>query len=556
MGVVLFNVALWARTIGYDFVFDDLVNVLANQWIRDWRALPAAFAQHAAGFDVRFDTSFYRPFMHVFYAVAYSIAGARPWAYHLLNVAFQVVAAIGVYRLSDLMCRRWVRPERCAGMPLVSALMFSAHPIHSEAVAWVAGITDLSYTTFGLLALIAYVRGLERGTNPWPGALLLASLLSKETGVVVLFLMVVLEWIECGRDRAWHIAAAVKRLAVPALCACIYMAMRLAALGSFAPSASQHPLPVAGLVAAGAGLFARYLAALVWPVNLNIMRIVPIDQGFSDPAATFGLLVAFAFLVLAVRSRRAPFVRMSVAVVVLPLLPALYVPAIESGESVFGERYLYLPALGIAWCIGLLAGELASRTGWKRTATIATVALLLCVYAATALVRSRVWVNSLTLWTDAAKKSPNSAAAQEALCHALYGAGRIADALSACDKAIAIDPGRGDARVNRANALLVLRRPAEALREADAAIGLRFNSAEAHTTRGLACMVLGRVDEALAAYRQALVINPAYGEAHNDLGVALVRAGRFAEARVHFEQAVRLAPENAEYRSNLEACPR
>lgn len=554
-GIVLINVAVWGPTIRYDFVFDDLVNVVANDWIRSLSALPAAFASHAAGFNRQFDTSFYRPFMHVVYAVTYAAAGMRPWAYHLVNVVFQVAAAIAVYRLSDALCRRWVDSARCAWLSLVAALVFSVHPVHTEAVAWIAGITDLSSATFGLLALIAYVHAFERRTSPWPGVLLLASLLSKETGGVFVLLMLVLEWIEAGRDRAWSPAAAARRLAAPVLGVCVYAGMRLAALGSFAPSATQHPHSVPELVAAAAGLFARYLGVLVWPVDLNVMRIVPLDRGFADPAAAAGLVLACALAVLARRWRRVPFVSLSIAVVVLPILPTLYVPAIESGSSVFGERYLYLPVLGMAWGIGFVASLAARKTGWTRGAAAGSVALLLSVCVSLSLARSPAWASSLSLWTDAARKSPHSAAAHEGLCFALYDTGRIPEALSACERSIAIDPARVDARINRANALLALRRPEAALREADEVVARRFNSAEAHTVRGLALMALGRADEALAAYRQALVIDPEHAEAHNDLGVALVHLGRPDEARTHFDRAVRAAPGNPEYVWNLRACP-
>lgn len=554
--IVLINVVVWGPTIRYDFVFDDLVNVVGNSWIRSLSALPTAFARHAAGFDQQLDTSFYRPLMHVLYAVTYAVAGLRPWAYHLVNVMFQVAAAITVYRLSDTLCRRWVGNARCARMPLVAALVFSVHPVHTEAVAWIAGITDLSCATFGLLALIAYVRAFERGAVPWPGVFLLASLLSKETGGVFVLLMLVLEWIESRRDRAWSAAAAVQRLAAPVLSVCVYAGMRFAALRSFAPSAIQHPHPVPELVAAAAGLFARYLGVLVRPVDLNVMRIVPLDRGFADPAAAAGVFLACALAVLAWRWRFVPFVTLSIAVVVLPILPTLYVPAIESGSSVFGERYLYVPVLGMAWGVGFVASVAARRTGWTRGAAAGAIALLLCVGASLSLARGRAWASSLALWTDAARKSPNSAAAHEGLCFALYDAGRIPEALSACERSIAIDPARVDARVNRANALLALRRPEEALREADDVVALRFNSAEAHTVRGLALMVLGRVDEALAAYRDALTIEPEHAEAHNNLGVALVHLGRADEARAHFERAVRAAPGNPEYAWNLRACPR
>ena len=57
---------------------------------------------------------------------------------------------------------------------------------------------------------------------------------------------------------------------------------------------------------------------------------------------------------------------------------------------------------------------------------------------------------------SATEKSPNSAAAQEGLCYALYNARRVPEALAACERALVIEPARTDARINRANALLAL----------------------------------------------------------------------------------------------------
>jgi hypothetical protein len=78
--LTILTVGTWGWSIGNEFVFDDLANILRNTWIKDWGLLPQAFRHHAAGFDPSYSTSFYRPMMHVLYAIVYSAAGARPWA--------------------------------------------------------------------------------------------------------------------------------------------------------------------------------------------------------------------------------------------------------------------------------------------------------------------------------------------------------------------------------------------------------------------------------------------------------------------------------------------
>lgn len=554
IALVVLNAVVWGGTIRYEFVFDDLVNVLGNRWIRDWHLLPAAFTRHAAGFDPAFNTSFYRPLMHVFYSIAYWLSGTKPWAFHLLNVVLHISAVVCVYLLTRGLMRRWDDPTKRTRLPWIAALVFSLHPIHAEAVAWVAAISDLSYTFFGLLAWLTYLRAFERRRWAVLAALfLLASMLAKETGATVFLLLLVFEGVEAYRGRQWQWRAAGVRLLPAALAVMVYATLRFSALGSLAPSAQQHPQGTFELLCGAFALFARYMLALVAPIGLSVMRVVPSPQGFADAATLGGMLLAGALLIVVVRLRRQPLVVLAAAVAVLPIVPVLYAPAIESGNSVFGERYLYLSVLGIGWCLGLALQECRARFAWGARASERLLVLLALASSAASLRQAHVWASPLSLWTDAAAKSPQSPAAHEGLCHALYGVARFPEALAACDKAITLDPSRVEARINKSLTLIALGDAATAARELETALSMKPNSPEAHTTHGLALMMLKQPAAAMAAYRRALEIDPEFAEAHNDLGVALAREGRLAEALVHFQEAVRLAPDDREYRANLQA---
>ncbi|HEX5041644.1 MAG TPA: tetratricopeptide repeat protein [Candidatus Polarisedimenticolaceae bacterium] len=532
-----FTVALWGGSVRNGFVYDDLVNVVGNRWIVDWGGLGRAFVEHAAGFDPRYRTSFYRPLMHVLYAAVHGLAGLRSWAYHALNVLLHVAAVLLVYALTRALLERYGEPDRHRWLPLLAALVFCVHPVHSEPVLWVAGITDLSFTMFGLAALLAYVRG----RAALSGALLLASLLCKETGVVVFGLMVLLEWRGPG-ERS------VRRL-VPGLAAvALYAAMRWNALGSFAPSAQEHARPAGELAVTALSLLARYLGLLAAPVRLNVLRSVPAHDG---TAAVMGIVLLAALLGLGLSWRRRPLRLLALAVAVLPILPVLYVPGIESGQSVFGERYLYLPVLGVAWAAAWILEDWRRRSGRRRVLPLAVASALVLACSGAVLARIPAWKDSLSLWSDTVSKSPDSAAAHANLCFALYTAGRVEASLAACERALELEPARLDARINHATALLAMGRPSEAKAELDG-----LDVSQALVQRGLACMMLGLHGEALASYARALALDADSVEAHNDLGVALVRLGRPAEALPHLERAVALRPEQAEYRANLHACPR
>ena len=68
---------------------------------------------------------------------------------------------------------------------LLAAALFALHPIHTESVAWIAGITDLELSAFFLLTFLLYVKlGDRPAASSWQTGVLLTSylmaLLSKE----------------------------------------------------------------------------------------------------------------------------------------------------------------------------------------------------------------------------------------------------------------------------------------------------------------------------------------------------------------------------------------
>lgn len=552
-GLLFVNVLVWGPTVLYGFVFDDLVNVVANPWIRDLGNLPRAFLSHAAGFDPGLHTSFFRPGMHTIYALVYALAGPQPWAFHSVNVALHLGNVGLVYVLTEALLERPKGRDGARSIPLVTAAIFSVHPVHTEAVAWIAGVSDLSYTFFGLGALILYVRSFEHARLAMgAGVLVFLGLLCKETAAAIPAVMLLLEWVQVRRGASAAVRGALTRLAPSIAAGGGYLALRVSALGSFAPSAAEHPYGVADLLSTAAGLLARYFGLLAAPIRLETARSIPTDAGFLDPIVLLGVIAAVGVVVLTARLGRSTFATAALGVAVLPILPVLYLPAIEGGVSLLGERYLYLPVLGAAWVLAfaLDAVRRGLGAGPRGGAPASAAILLVCVPAVVA--RSGVWSDSLTLWTDAAAKSPGNAAAQEGLCFALYEARRFPEALSACERALALDASRVDARVNRATTLLVLGRASEAISEFDTALAMRPGDAGALVNRGLTCMTLGRTEEAIRSYRRAISVHPDNAEAHNMLGVALFRSGDPEAARSHLEEAVRLAPDALEYRTNLE----
>jgi len=241
--------------------------------------------------------------------------------------------------------------------------------------------------------------------------------------------------------------------------------------------------------------------------------------------------------------QRRPELVLGLGVAVLPLLPRLYLPALH--DSLFAERYLHLPCAGMA--ILLAAGIDA----WPKVLPRVVVALAIVAAGTASLLRTEVWRDSLTLWTDAAHKAPESPVANEFLGGALLAAGRNADAVAPLERAIEIDPTRTDARCNLATALASLGRPREAIFQATFVLMVEPSNPGALAARGWALAVEGRFAEALADYEDALSRDPMLVAVHNNAGIVCARLGRPDLAAAHFRQALRLDPANGAYARNL-----
>jgi predicted O-linked N-acetylglucosamine transferase (SPINDLY family) len=124
--------------------------------------------------------------------------------------------------------------------------------------------------------------------------------------------------------------------------------------------------------------------------------------------------------------------------------------------------------------------------------------------------------------------------------NALTELGRSAEALTAFDRALRLQPGSADLWNERGIVLRDLQRLPEALESLARALRLRPDFAEAFTNQGDALRDAARFADALSSYDQALRLKPALGAAHRGRGLSLRGLRRPAEALVEFDHAERL----------------
>ena len=477
--VALAAVGLYARTIGFDFAYDDASVVFDHPQVQshDWVAI--ATSPYHVGGSVRVETGAYRPVTIASLAANHAISGVKPWSYHLVNVTLHAAAAILVFLLAVELRLAW-------GAALVAALAFAVHPVHVEPVANVAGRAELLSTALALSALIAYFRG----RLVCMAVLLCAALFTKENTITIAGVIVLAEALQLGPSRLsegarWRAArSALVAAAIPIV---IYLAARLSVLGSLglAPgSVTSIENPVVGLAAfpraaTVLAVFVKAIALLLTPVRLSpdygFAEIIPVGSILSPASLVGAFLLTGLIAAIAYSFPRAPLVAFCIGSVLATY--AIVSNAFVLIGTILGDRLLYLPSVFACLLFGIAATAAARRFG--REVMIGGTAVVLAALSARAMIYTSVWRNDAALFEHAARVAPRSVRALGGWGEILGEQGRTAEAREVLDRAVAIAPDFIPNLINRSAAAMADRDLASAERDARRVMTLEPGNAAA-----------------------------------------------------------------------------
>lgn len=542
--------AVYGFTLFNGLVYDDHFQILENPWITDLRFVPKMFATGVWEFEGGV-SNYYRPVMHLSYALTYQVSGLSPWGFHAVNILLHTAVSAMVFLMALALLERSGEPRWAARRPaLLGGLVFATHPVLTETVAWVACVPELSFTLLFLLALWLYARAerIRSGVFAASLAAYFASTFCKETAVTLLAVIVLYDY--AFRSERLRLVEAAKWYTPFALATAVYLAVRLSALAAIAPFKRHASLTMFQYAINVFPLFTQYLGTLLLPADLNAYHVLHPILTLWSPRGILSLILTAAFAVATViashKSRRLLF---SLCLIALPLLPVLYIPVL--GENTFAERYLYLPAVGFAFAVTCgLAWVQRQRPHWMWVGVTITVAVL-GIYSVASVNRSAVWRNDETLWTDTVKKSPESASVHNEMGIMLAERGVVDAAIMEYRTALRLNPSLWFAHNNLGTLLEQQGRLDEAIAHYLAAISARPSFAKAYNNLGTAYAKAGRLKEAVNSYRAALRLKPEAFEAYLNLGNAYSDMGLLDDAMEQYRAAARLKPDSAETHLHL-----
>ncbi len=411
--IVLLGFIVYSNTFNVPFQFDDVSNIVRNPLISDVSHVPSFFRGGSGPFASR-------PLLHASVSLNYYFGGMDTRGYHAFNLALHLINAVLLYSLVVITGRHMGFKDSVGRLAaFLSALLFTVHPLQTEAVTYIVSRSVLFSTMFYLSGIILFYKAVtaERKRAAYVAGLFVVSLLgmaSRENFVMFPIMLVLYDLLFISRlsvkGAAKHYGAYL-----PVFLSLTYFVF-LAINNTYARSPG---LPGWGIepieyIFTEFNVCATYLRLLALPINQNLDYDYPIARTlFELPTllSFLGYLCLSALGILLARKR--PMASFGILWFVLTLVPISFAVAfmgLRLGNPIFEHR-AYLPSAGAIVAVVWALVNLTEKSGAVRRGIVSLFVALAVIFSVAAYVRNDVWRSEVSLWSDVVQKAPNNALA-------------------------------------------------------------------------------------------------------------------------------------------------
>ena len=539
VAVLLATLLAFARTLAYDFVWDDALLIQRSQRLQQWTSLPAVLGSHFWS-EVHEGSHYYRPLVSLSFFLDVQAWGFNPMGFHLTNLLAHLATALAVLALA----------RRLTGSVLAAAVAgvaFALHPIHTESVTFISGRTDVLATLFFLLALLGYVRWRhEGGPLAFAGSLVafFLGLAAKEVAVTLPLVLVLYDRMVGPKERgAGALARALARYAAYGGVVALYLVVRMASLGALVESDSGTWGTLLTRVLTATKIVATYawLTLVPFPANPYYVIVPVLWPPPTDWwAATGGLAVLLALTVWA--AWRAPVWGFAAIWFWVTLIPSVGVDLLPVPTAIMAERFLYLPSVGFCLLLAmgvrrLLGSGRALAADQLRPLPALGLATLLLGYVLLTLWRNEPWKDHYNLYSYMVEMSPESDLPHVNLALVHLPRGEVLEAYAHFKRGVEIAPQNARALVGLGLTETLLGNREGGLKHALEGAGQAPKNPHVLAFLAQLYLLRGEPEHAVTVYEESLRLHPDQAHATILFARALGRVGRTQDAEVTLARA-------------------
>lgn len=411
----IFSFLLYSNTIHHGYVLDDYSVISENSVTQKGiDAIPSIFSHYYRYGHYSEGDGLYRPLSVVMFALEWTISPNNPTLNHFVNVLFYALTSCLLFILLSKLFRNY--------SILISfsiALLFTAHPIHTEVVANIKSRDELMAFFFSVLMLLYFVKYFESkkySTLLISGLSYFFALLSKETAIqlvlivpCMIYFFIHLKWKDYIMSMIFFGGISM-----------VFLIIRHEVLSNngfgYIVTNLENPFISLSFIErfpTSILILGKYILLLIAPINLRYdysFNQIPI-VGFSDLGFSLSFSVIVLLLIyLIIRFKKKEAI--SFGILFFGITIALFSNFFMTIGTAMAERFLYFPSLG--FCIALtfimwrfIPSKLLNTTSFHLKDLLIqhkNILLVICgiciLYSFKTISRNNDWKDNLTLYSQ------------------------------------------------------------------------------------------------------------------------------------------------------------
>ena len=527
------SVLLYANTLGHQYTQDDAIVIYDNMYVEQGiKGIPGLLTKDTffGFFKVEGKANLvsggrYRPLTPIMFAIEWqiyktfkgdkaNIKTMQPFLGHFINVLLYGLLTVLLFSTIFTLLEHSEYKDQALKISFITALIFAAHPIHTEAVANIKGRDEIIALLASVYALLLVLKSVDLKSNKHLiGATLVffLGLMSKENTITYLAVIPLALYL----FRSLNILNSLKKT-IPLIGATIlFLVIRTAVLGpSFGSEPmelmnnpyikivnnSYVPFDLAERSATIMFTLGKYINLMFFPHPLTHDYYPRHVEVMNWGNATVILsLIMYLIMVVAglfyLKKHKIASFSILYFLITLSIVSNIVFP-IGTNMS---ERFMFMPSIGFA----LLIASFFSKLKNEKLA-YGLVAVLLFALSVKTITRNTVWQDNFTLFTTDIQTSKRSAKLLNAAGGALTTrAGKLPD---------------GPKKTKMLT---------DAVKHLNEAVKIHPNYKNAYLLLGNAHNFLKNYEQSIASYDQALRIAPGFESARENLSITLREAGRY-----------------------------
>lgn len=571
-GRILMAIAflLYANTLSYEYTLDDAIVITDNMYTQEGLAgIPGILKYDTfkgffktEGKDKLVSGGRYRPLSVITFALEWALFAkpkkdangvilkdksgndlyeGSPFMGHLINIVLFALTCLLLYNTLKYLLTISNLPQAATPVAFVAALLFTVHPIHTEAVANIKGRDEIMALLGAVGALFLTLRAVDKNKMTdaiWASVVLFMGMLSKENTITFLGIIpLALYFTSRTSIGAW---AGKTYPLVAAVVA--FLVVRGSILGW---SLGEEPMELMNnpfVKLEGSQYvpfdFGEKLATIIYTLGLYVWLILfphPLTHdyyprhveimSFSSPYVLLSLLLyagMIGYAIYGLKKKSIDAFGLWWYLLSLSIVSNLVFPV---GTNM-SERFVFMPSAGIMLALSWWWYKALYAPG-KSAAAWALVALLAIPYSIKTILRNGAWKDNYTLFTTDVQVSGRSAK----LLNAVAGEStRMARNIT--------DTAASRIEFTKIKNWL------------NTALQIHPTYENAWLQLGNTEVYLGNYEQGIAHYRKVLQMDPEDKDARNNLGIALMVAGKRAGETNQLGKALSYLLEARQYKQN------